>query len=654
MGLFIMKTEGIKQGRFGIMYLLCLCCFTFSGRVAAQAETGELDWSVYGGNLASTRYSPLDQIDASNVDKLRVAWRWSARNFGPRPEFNYRATPLMIGGVLYTTAGYRRSIAAIDAATGETLWTYRIDEGERGRAAPRISSGRGLAYWEGDGNNSPRIYYITPGYRLIALEAESGRPVAGFAEDGILDLMASLRLPKGVDPIGNVGSSSPPIIVNGVVIVGSAHLPGRIQPKPENVPGDIRGFDVRSGELLWTFHVIPEDGEPGAETWENGSNHYSGNGGVWTTFSADAERGIVYLPTEASTHDWYGGHRLGDNLYTSSVVALDVKTGKRIWHFQLIHHDVWDFDNPAPPILMDINVDGRSIPALAQITKQGWLYVFNRVTGEPVWPIVERPVPTDTDVPGERLSPTQPMPTRPQAYTRQGLTENDLIDFTPELRLKALDLIKDLRFGPIFTPIVLNDPENGYRGTVTLPRATGGANWESGAADPETGMIYVSTQVSAVVEGMVPGTGDFTMDYMMITAETLNIDGIPAIKPPYGQITAIDLNRGDIVWQIPNADTPEEIASHPALAGIDIGRTGRPNRVGLLATRTLLFSGEGVGGKPVFRAHDKATGDILAEIDIPATQTGLPMSYMLDGVQYIVFAIGGPGNPAELIALRLP
>jgi quinoprotein glucose dehydrogenase len=335
-------------------------------------------------------------------------------------------------------------------------------------------------------------------------------------------------------------------------------------------------------------------------------------------------------------------------------VALDVQTGGRLWHYQLVHHDVWDFDNPAAPILLDIEVDGEQIPALAQITKQGWVYVFNRVTGEPVWPIEERPVPTDTNVPGERLSPTQPVPSRPPAYTRQGFTENDLIDFTPELRRKALTLIQNVRFGPIFTPIVLSDPENGYRGTITFPRSTGGANWESGAVDSDNGILYVSTQLSAAIEGLIPTANDMTVDYTMMPAETLSVDGLPAIKPPYGQISAIDLKRGEMLWQIPNADTPEEIANHPALAGIELGRTGRPNRVGLLVTRSLLFSGEGVGGKPVFRAHDKMTGEILAEIDIPATQTGLPMSYMVDGVQYIVFAIGALGNPAELIALRLP
>jgi quinoprotein glucose dehydrogenase len=307
--------------------------------------------------------------------------------------------------------------------------------------------------------------------------------------------------------------SSPPIIVNNVVIVGSAHLSGRIQYTPENIPGDIRGFDARTGKLLWSFHVVPADGEPGAETWENNSNRYSGNGGVWTTFSADLERGIVYLPTEASTHDWYGGHRLGDNLYTSSLVALNAQTGKRIWHFQIVHHDVWDLDIPAAPILVDIEVEGKSIPAVAQITKQGWVFVFNRETGEPVWPINELPVPTDTNVPGERLSPTQPVPSRPPAFTRQGLTEDDLIDFTPELREQALSVLEGTRFGSIYTPIEISNIDNGPRGTVTLPRSTGGGNWEGGTVDPLTGILYVTSQMSATVEGLMPPTEGVTVDY---------------------------------------------------------------------------------------------------------------------------------------------
>ena len=466
--------------------------------------------------------------------------------------------------------------------------------------------------------------------------------------------MASLRVPEGVNPIGTIGSSSPPIVVNDVVIMGSAHISGRAQPVPENIPGDIRGFDARTGELLWSFHVVPADGEFGADTWENGANRYSGNGGVWTMLTADEERGIVYLPTEAPTHDWYGGHRLGDNLFSSSVVALNVETGERIWHYQLVHHDIWDFDNPAAPILVDIEVDGREIPAVVQITKQGWAYVFDRETGEPVWPIEERPV-LPSNVPGERAAETQPFPTKPPPFARQGLSLDELIDFTPELREKALELVSGYSYGPLFKPPVVAAPDQGVDGFVTLPRSVGGGNWEGGAVDPQTGVLYVTSLDSAYIEALLPSNNPAGVDFDTRAPNfPLLVDGLPVIKPPYGVITAIDLNRGEILWQIPNADTPDEIANHPALAGIDLGRTGRPARVGLLATATLLFSGEGVGGKPILRAHDKTTGDIIAEIDLPATQTGLPMSYAINGEQHIVLAVAEAGHPAELVALKLP
>jgi quinoprotein glucose dehydrogenase len=626
----------------------------YSSFVMAQPSTLDGEWPAYGADLSSTRYSPLDQINADNVAGLKIAWRWSAANYGPFPENIYRTTPLMIDGVIYATAGVRRTVVAIDAANGETLWVYRMDEGQRGSRSPRFNSGRGVAYWQGNGDEKPRIFVITPGYRLISLDAKTGIPVNEFNDDGIIDLFDSVRIPDGVNPIGTIGSSSPPVIVNDVVIVGSAHVTGRLHRQPENIPGDIRGFDAATGELLWTFHVVPKDGELGAETWEEGSNHYSGNAGVWTTFSADPELGIVYLPTEASTHDWYGGHRLGDNLFSSSLVALDVRTGLRRWHFQIVHHDVWDFDNPAAPILVDINVDGNEIPAVAQITKQGWVFLFNRITGEPVFPIEERPVPTDTNVPGERLSPTQPVPVKPPAFTRQGFTENDLLDYTPELRRKARQLIQGVRFGPIYTPIEISDPQNAYRGTIMFPRSTGGANWEGGAVDPQTGILYVSSQLNAAIEGLLPPTDGITVDYKLMPVEEMLVDGLPAIKPPYGEITAIDLNKGETLWQVPNADTPDEIKNHPALAGLDIGRTGRAMRVGMLVTATLLIAGEGVGGRPVLYAYNKSTGERIAEIELPAPQTGVPMTYMSKGKQHIVIAVAGPGHSPELISLRLP
>jgi len=642
------------SGAGGVFFLaLLVLCMVLPDASAAQLQRPAEEWRSHAGDLTAQRYSPLDQIDASNVGDLEVAWRWTSRNFGPRPEGQFRGSPLVVDGVLYTTAGFRRAAVAIDAATGETLWMHRLDEGERGAAGPRVNSGRGVSYWPGDGDESPRIIYITPGYHLIALDAESGEPISEFGNQGIVDLFETLREREGVDPEGSIGNSSPPLIVGDVVVVGSALQVGFRPPSPANIPGDVRGFDARTGELLWRFNVIPEDGQFGADTWEDDSNEYTGNAGVWTTMAADPELGLVYLPTEAPTHDYYGGHRLGDNLFSSSLVALDVETGERAWHYQLVHHDIWDYDTPASPILADITVDGEEIPAVAQITKQGWVFVFNRETGEPVWPIEERPVP-ESDVPGEVASETQPFPTKPPPFTRQGVTEDDLVDFTPELREMALEAIADLRIGPVYTPAVVSDPENGYRGTLIVPGSTGGANWEGGTYDPETGMLYVASQMNPSIIGLAPGGERSEMRYVVGAGGSNRVDGIPMLKPPYGQITAIDLNRGEIAWQIANADTPDEIANHPRLEGMDIPRTGHPTRVGLLATGTLLFSGEGVGGKPIFRAHDKSTGEILAEFDLPATQTGMPMSYMVDGQQYVVVAVGDRDTPAELVAFTLP
>jgi quinoprotein glucose dehydrogenase len=624
-----------------------------AGEGSAQVGPTGGEWPVYGGDLGSTRYSPLDQIDASNVGQLEVAWRWSARNFGTRPERNYRVTPIMVDGVLFATAGSRRAAVAIDAVTGETLWFHRMDEGERGRRAPRVNSGRGVAYWEPDNGGQARIFYITPGYQMFALDASSGRPVPGFGDEGVIDLTENMRVPEGLEAVGTIGSSSPPLVVGDVLVVGSAQVSGRRHFSPTAIPGDIRGYSARTGDLLWTFHVVPENGEPGAETWERNSNEYTGHAGVWTTFSADPDLGLVYLPTEAPTHDWYGGDRLGDNLYSSSLVALDVQTGDLVWHYQVVHHDIWDFDNPAAPILVDIEVDGRPIRAVVLITKQGWAFVFDRETGKPVWPIEERAVP-QSNIPGERTSPTQPFPTKPPAFSRQGVSEDDLIDFTPELREKAREALANLEFSTLYSPVRLLDPASGYRGALRVPRSTGGGNWEGGAVDPETGILYVTSQMSPAVEALEPAGDGIEADYTVARGGRPGVEGLPILKPPYGEITAIDLNRGEILWQIPNADTPDQIANHPALAGIDLPRTGRPARVGQLATRTLLFAGEGVGGKPILRAYDKATGEILAELELPAPQTGLPMSYMLDGIQYLVVAVAGQNTSAEFVAFRLP
>jgi len=628
---------------------------TVSAGPAEPSQQGAAagEWPAYGGDLASTGYAPLDQINADNVAELEIVWSWTAQNFGPRAERRNETTPLMVDGVLYATAGSRRSVVAIDPGSGETLWMYRLDEGERGAQAPRPNSGRGVAYWaSGAVGESDRVFVITPGFHLVALDARSGRPVSEFGEDGVLDLMIGVR--GDIPPVGRIGSSSPPVIVGDVVVVGSAQEVGMSPDSMRNIKGDVRGFDARTGELLWTFHTIPMPGEFGYQTWENGSAEYTGNAGVWAPFSADPELGYVYLPVEAATSDMYGGHRLGDNLFSSSLVCLDARTGERVWHYQLIHHDIWDWDLPTAPILVDINVEGRPIKAVVQITKQAWAYVFDRVTGEPVWPIEERPVPP-SDVPGERTAPTQPHPTKPAPFDRQGFSVDDLIDFSPELRARALELVQDYNMGPIFTPPSLVNGPDGKRGTLMMPNAIGGGNWEGGAVDPETGILYVGSFSNPTVLGLRAADAERSdVDYWALYGSGPRLArGLPLIKPPWGRITAIDLNTGEHAWMIPNGDTPDTIKNHSLLRGIDLPRTGKMSRPMLLVTKTLLFSGEGLSGGPVFRAHDKASGETLAEIELPATTTGIPMTYMYEGRQYVVVAVGGGGYPAGLVALAL-
>ena len=652
-----MRTRSSTLTRaFAPLLLMALCTLA-----AAAAQTGAENgqWRYYGGDAGSTRYAPLDQIDRDNVADLEVAWRWQAANFGPQPEFNYRTTPLMVDGVLYATAGYRRSVVAIDAGTGETLWTYRLDDGDR--AAPRRNSGRGVAWWEAPGL-APRIFMVTPGFQLVALDAATGRPIPDFGDGGVVELRRGLG--RELDLIdAPIGSSSPPIVVDDVIVIGSALPSGGAPRSREMPPGHVRGYDAFTGELRWTFHTIPQPGEYGNETWEDGSWEYTGNAAVWTALSADPDLGHVYLPVELGTGDYYGGHRLGDNLFSQSIVALDAATGRRAWHFQTVHHGIWDYDPPAAPILADLVVDGREIPAVALITKQTFTFVFDRRTGEPVWPIEERPVP-QTDVPGERTAPTQPFPTKPPPYDRQGVDPADLIDFTPELRAEAEEILAQLHYGPLYEPPTV-PVEGGTQGTLMVPGSLGGANWPGGALDPGSGYLYVQSATAPSVISLinVPEVSD--MDYIRGGGLRLRQgggpQGLPLFKPPWGRVTAIDLNRGEIAWQVPNGDAPDYVKNHPALEGIDVGRTGRPDRGGLLVTSTLLFAGEGGGmfaafgsGGNKFRAHDKATGEIVAEIDLPANQTGLPMTYMHEGRQYIVLAVGARRHPAELVALALP
>jgi quinoprotein glucose dehydrogenase len=609
-----------------------------------------VEWPHYGGNLASHRYSPLDQINRDNVASLRVEWRYATGNFGPRPEQKMESTPLMIDGVLYTTVGVTRNVVAIDAVTGETLWLWRPNDGERFGRAPRKNSGRGLSYWT-DGAGDERLLVVTPGFYLVALDPQTGRQVPGFGENGVIDLMQGVR--GEVNEKSSIGNTSPAVIIGDTVIVGPAHEVAMRPPSKANLKGDVRGYDVRSGRRLWTFHTIPEPDEPGYETWLDGSAEYTGNAGVWARMSADEELGLVYLPIEAPLSDLYGGERPGDNLYGNSLVCLDARTGEVVWHYQLIHHDIWDWDNPTAPILMDIVVDGRPIKAVAQITKQAWVYTFDRVTGEPVWPIEERPVP-ESDVPGERTAPTQPFPTRPAPFDRQGFGPEDVIDFTPELRAAALEGIKIFRTGPMYTPPSLGAAPDGTRGLLFLPAPVGGANWEGGTYDPETGMLYVGSFTSPSVFALT-SQPDFT-DVRYIAgggAELPWLEGLPVVKPPWGRITAIDMNTGEHAWMIPNGPTPDEIANNPALAGVELPPTGRMTRAMLLATKTLLFGTDGWGGSPSLRAYDKATGAEIAAIELPGPSGGLPMSYAVDGRQFIAISVAGERG-AELVSLALP
>jgi len=606
----------------------------------------EQAWLTMNGPVQATRYTPLDQIDASNVDQLEIAWRFPLDSFGPSPEGQNVTTPLMVNGTLYATAGVTRDIIALDPEKGQLLWLWRAQEGERFDKAPRKGSGKGLAYW-GDGVRE-YVLTVTPGYYLVALNAKTGLPVQDFGAGGWVDLQEGLRLGPGREDL-DIGLSFPPLVVDDVIIVGASHALSTRPLAASNVKGDIRGYDARSGRLLWTFHTIPEPGELGSETWLGDSARYTGNAGVWAPMAADPELGLVYLPVETPTGDYYGADRPGDNLFGNSVVALDYRSGEMKWYFQLTHHDIWDWDLPSAPILADLP-NGRKV--LVQLTKQAMAYVFDRATGEPIWDIVETPVP-QSDVPGEQSSPTQPIPTRPAPFDRQGFGVEDLIDYTPALNAQARELIKPFRLSELFTPPSLVDAPDGTQGTLHLPHATGGANWEGGAYDPDTGILYIPSRTSLTVMGLVPGGTASSVRYIQGLRGGLDIEGLPLYAPPYGRITAIDMVSGEHLWWIPNADTPENIRNHPALAGVELPRTGNQNRSGLLLTRTLLFSGEGPGGKPLLRAHDKRSGDILAEIALPRPQTGTPASYLHQGRQYLVLAVSGGGG-SELVALRLP
>jgi len=633
------------------------------GQPTAQspAPGPSVPWTHWGADEGSTRYSALDRIAADNFGELEVVWRWKAANYGPEPDHIYRATPLYVEGRLYTVAGQRRAAVCIDAATGETLWMWRMKDNPRWEASTRKNYGKAVAYAKVDGRGV--IYLVTPGYYLVALDAETGLPIPYFGINGIVDLHLGLG-DYPVDPdtgtlsSGDITASSAAIVVNGVVVVGNSHDRGYYPENKENIPGHIRGYDAKTGRMLWRFHVVPKPGEFGHDTWDGDSWKFTGNVSAWAPLSADSTRGLVFIPTDTPTNDYYGGHRHGQNLYGTSLIALDVKNGMRVWHFQMVHHDVWNYDTPDAPHVVDITVGGRRIPAIAQATKQGFTYVFNRETGEPVWPMEERPVP-QSDVPGEKSWPTQPFPTKPPAFEIQGITEDSLIDFTPELRAEAVKIARQYRMGPLYTPPSLADAPDTTKGAFVVPGANGGANIPGGAAvDPETGMLYVATQRGHSVIAMVPGGAKYqggTSAFVSLGPGGIRGPrGLPLLRPPYGSIVAIDLNTGDVAWRIPNGETPASLKNHPALKGVELPNTGQNSHANILVTKTLLIYGEGRGGEPWLRALDKKTGREIAKVELPAQTNTALMTYLHRGRQYIVAAIASEDVEAELVALALP
>jgi quinoprotein glucose dehydrogenase len=638
-----------------------------SGRLDGQSGAKDGEWRAWAGDVGATRYAPLDQINASNFNKLEMAWRFKTENLGARPDFNLQTTPLMVKGTLYFTAGAHRNAVAVNAASGEMLWMHRLEEGRRAEISSRRMSGRGVGYWT-DGKVNERVFYVSSGYQLVGLDAKTGRPLPDFGRDGVVDLREDAD--QKLDPAtADISWNGAPVVARNVVIVGAAHRAGGVPRSKENPKGYIRGYDARTGKRLWIFHTIPQPGEFGNDTWLNDSWQYTGHTGVWSQMTVDEELGIVYLPIEIPTGDYYGGHRPGSNLFAESLVALDLETGKRLWHFQFVHHPIWDYDVPCAPILADITVDGKRIKAVAQPSKQGFLYVFDRKTGEPVWPIVEKPVEKGTLL-GEYYSPTQPFPTKPAPFERQGFLEDYVIDFTPELKAEGLKLLSQYKIGPIFTPPIARG-EGGKQGLLYIPN---GANWPGGSLDPDTGMLYVYSHTLLRVLSMVNDPKRSDMNYVTAGGggddggPGLSVQGLPLVKPPWGRISAIDLNKGEIVWQIAHGETPDTVKNHPALKGLNIPRTGRPGGaggssggIGILTTKTLVISGEGgqfttPNGQrgAMLRAYDKATGKEVGEVYMPGAQTGSPMSYMLNGKQYILLAVSGAVNPGELIAYALP
>ncbi len=705
-----------------------------------QPSTKNGEWPHYTADLKGSKYSPLDQINASNFKNLEVAWRFKTDNLGPRAEYKLEGTPIMVKGVLYTTAGTRKAVIALDAKTGEQLWVYRLDEGRRAAMAPRQLSGRGVSYWT-DGKGDERIIFVTIGYRLVELNAKTGQPVEGFGDHGMVDLKQGVVFGKDKQiPLedGEIGLHSTPTVVNDTIIVGSSMAEGLGYRYSTNAKGLARAYDAKTGKKIWQFNTIPYPGQFGNDTWEKGSWEWTGNVGVWTQITVDPEAGLVYLPVETPTIDTYGGNRPGNNLFAESLVAVDLKTGVRKWHFQLVHHPIWDHDISSAPLLIDATIDGKPRKLVAQPTKQAYLYVFDRITGQPIWPMPETPVP-QSDVPGEKSAATQPIPSKPPAYSRPFITMDDLVDFTPELRKLAEENLKKFRWAPTpFIPPTMQGKE--WAGAINMGNTVGGINWPGAAFDPETAIFYGQANNSAITSeniteaylAQVNPENQAALNHQSIWEALPNRNsgasgpgappptaapaggaapeggargagrggargagrggatpapgaagaaapagerfgrgprltdgfppGVPFLKPPYGVLTAIDLNTGNLKFRVPQGETPDAVRNFLAEKGLPPQKTGQAGSVGLIVTKTLVVVGDPTvtnpGGRPrgaMLRAYDKVTGDEVGAVYMPAATSGSPMTYMAGGKQYIVIAVSGAGNyTGEYIAYRLP
>jgi len=679
-----------------------------------QPSTAKGDWPMYFADPSGSRYLPFDQINGSNFNKLEVAWQFKTDQMGAHPEYKLEGTPIEVNGTVYTTAGSRRDVVALDAKTGELKWVYSMNEGLRAAIAPRQLSGRGVSYWT-DGKGDDRIVYVSTGYRLVELNAHTGQPVEGFGEKGVVDLKVGayhgvIGQPGKYEQIdlvtGEIGLHSTPTVVDNVILVGSSFKEGSQPLEQNNTKGLTRAFDAKTGKMLWVFHNIPQKGEPGYESWEKNSADFNGNTGTWASMTVDREAGLVYVPVEDPTDDAYGGARPGNDLYGDSIVCLDINTGKLKWYFQVTHHPIWDYDMSSPPLLADINVDGKAIKAVAVPSKQAFLYMFDRLTGKPIWPIVEKPV-AQSDVPGEKTAKTQPFPTKPAAYSRQAINTEDLIDFTPELRAKAVDIIKkNYRMQPVmFGPATVSKVGGPYA-SLDIGGLAGGTNWPGAGFNPETHVAFLPALNAGISlfglvappEGLTdlkylegvggqpfrigagPGFGSgsdapkVSVDDQRLAAALAahpqaavgtppprSVDGLPFVKPPYGTLTAIDMDKGEISWQVAHGDTPDEIKNNPALKGLTIPKTGQPGNVGEAVLKSIVVMGDpefSTGhGKPrgaYLRAYDQKTGNEVGAVWMPAPQSGSPMSYSYDGKQYIIVSVSGGNISGTYLAFALP